>query len=134
VEQVVDRLEAHQDAEFLLEDPLDVEPPDGADAVLGSRRGAQALLQPGVFPRVQPRRAAASRAVVEGLDPAAIVLGDPILDRVERAPQRVGDVLCGPPLFGEEDSLGTAPGSLPGVRPDKFVKLFRGMVIGDEHR
>jgi len=134
MEQVVDRLEAHPGVEFLLEDPSDVEPPEGADAVLGTGRGVQASLQLGVLPRVQSERAAAARSLVEGLDAAAIVLGDPILDGLERASEGVGDVLCGPTLLGEEDGLGAAPESLLRDRLDEVVELFRGMVIGDEHR
>jgi hypothetical protein len=133
VEQVVDRLETHQGTEFLLEDSLDVESPEGADTVLGTGRGVQAQLQPRVLIRVQSRRAAAAGSLVEGLDPPAIVLGDPVLDRLERTPQGVGDVLGGPPLFGEGDGLNTAPESLPGDGLSEVVKLFRGMMIGDEH-
>jgi hypothetical protein len=70
---------------------------------------------------------------VEGLDPAAIVLGDPIRDGLERASQGVGDVLCGPSLFGQDDGLDAAPESLLRDRLADVVKLFRGMVIGDEH-
>jgi len=53
-EEVVDGLKAHQDTEFLLEDPLDVTSPKGADTVLGTRRGVQALLQPGILLGVEP--------------------------------------------------------------------------------
>ncbi len=133
MEQVIDRLEAHLDAEFLLEDPLDVESPQGANIVLGTGQLVQALLQPGVLLRVQPWRTPATRSLVEGLDPPAIVLGDPILDGLERASQGLGDVLCGPSLFGQDDGLDAAPESLLGNRLDDVVELFCGMVIGDEH-
>jgi hypothetical protein len=87
MEQVVDGLEAHQDAEFRLEDPWDIEPPRRADAVLGPRRGVEALSQAGVLLRGQPQRASAARSLVEGLDASLVVLGDPVLDGPERTAQ-----------------------------------------------
>ena len=87
----------------------------------------------GCVPRDSLTLAAAARSLVEGLDPAAIVLSDPILDGLERASEGVGDVLCGPTLLGEEDGLGAAPESLLRDRLDEGVELSRGMVIVDEH-
>jgi len=134
MEQVVDGLEAHHHAEFALENPPDVAAPEGADTVLRARRGVQALLHAGVVHRVQQRRPPAAGSVMKRLDPPDVVLGDPVLDGFEGAPQGVGDVLGGPPLLGEEDGLSAAPDALLGEGTRQFLELFRGMVLGDEHR
>ena len=87
LEQVVNRLEAHQHAEFAFEDLPDIGAAQGADAILGTRRGIQASLQVGVSRRVQERRSSATGSVVEGFDPTGVVLGDPVLDGLEGTPK-----------------------------------------------
>ena len=69
----------------------------------------------------------------EGLDAAAVVLGDPVLDRAEGAAQAPGDVGSGPSLLGEDDGLDSLPGSFlwDGVGQD--LELGQAVMIGDEH-
>jgi hypothetical protein len=112
---------------------LDVAAPKGADTIVGTRRGVQALLQPGILLGIKPWRTSPARSLVESLDPPAIVLGDPVLDGLEGASQGVGDILGGPSLFGEDDGLDASPESLLGNGLDEIMELFQCMVIGDEH-
>ena len=65
--------------------------------------------------------------------PAAVVLGDPVLDRPERAAQGLGDVGGGPPLLGEDDGLDSLPDPLLGDGLGQDLELFQGMMVGDEH-
>ena len=83
MQQVVGGLEAPCRAEFLREDPWNIEPPERADAILGARWGAEALLQAGVLLGVHPRRASAAGSLVEGGDVPSVVLRDPVLDGAE---------------------------------------------------
>jgi len=133
LEQIVDPLEAQQDAEFLSKDPSDIEPAEDTDAVLGAGRVSQALLQPGILLGLQPRRPSAAGLLVERLDAPSVVLRDPVLDGAERAAQGRSDILGGAPLFGEGDGLDAAPESFLGDGSGRVVELFQGVMVGDEH-
>src|SRR5262249_13551801 len=113
-EQVIDGLEAHQDAEFLLQDPTDIGSPEGTDTIFGPRWSLQALLQPGILLGVEQGRSPAARPLVERLETAAVVLRDPVLDGAERTAQGRSDVLGGAALLGEDDGLNAPPESFLG--------------------
>jgi hypothetical protein len=83
--------------------------------------------------RVQATRPSGVRAFAEGFDAAAVVLGDPVLDRAERTAQAPGDVGCGPPLLGQEDGLDSLPGPLPGDGVGQDLELVQAVMFGDEH-
>src|SRR5262249_22694926 len=134
MEQVVGGLEAHQHAEFALEDSLDVSASEGADAVLGTRRFAQASLQAGVVRRIEQGWAPAPRPLVNGFDPTDVVASDPLLAGLERAAQSIGDVLSGSSLLGQDDGLGAAPDPLLGEGSGELLEFFQALVVGDEHR
>src|SRR5512135_2471807 len=105
MKQVLDGLEAHPHPEFLFADPLDVAPPVRTDAILGPRWVLEPLLQPGVVLRGQPPWPSGTGPLLERLGAPGVVLGDPILDGTERAPQALGDVGRRPPLLGQDDGL-----------------------------
>jgi hypothetical protein len=134
MEQVVDRLEAHQHPELLLEEPSDVEPAECADAVLRTGRGHEALLQPRVLLRVQLPRASGSRAVVEGFDAPSVILVDPVLNGAERAVQGLGDVRGRASLLGEDDGLDTTPEPFLGDGLGQVFKVLQSMMIFDVHQ
>jgi len=125
-------LEAHQDAEFQLQDPSDITAPERADSVFGPRWCVQALLEPGILPGVQPWRSPAAWPFVECLEAPAVVLSDPVLDGAERTAQGRSDVLGGAAPLGEDDGLDASPESLLGYGLGRVSELFRGVMVGDE--
>ena len=133
MEQVVDGLAAHQHPELAFEDPADIGGPEGTDAVLGPGRGVEPLPEPGVVLRVQGARPSGPGLLAERLDAAAVVLGDPVLDRAERASQALGDVRCGPSLLGEDDGLDSLPGAFLGDGIGQDLELGQAVMVGDEH-
>lgn len=91
------------------------------------------MLQARILGRIEQRRSSATGSIVERVDPSSVVLGDPVLDGLERTARCVGDVLGGSTLLGEHDSLGSAPDPLLVEGAGEFLELFHRMVIGDEH-
>ena len=134
MEQVVDGLAAHRHPELAPEDAADVGRPEGADAIPGRRRGVEPLLEPGVVLRVEPPGSSGPRPLVEGLDAAAVVLGDPVLDGAERAAQAPCDVRGGPSLLGEDDGLEPPPEAFLWDGLGHVPELFGSVMVGDEHR
>ena len=134
MQQIVDRLEAHRGAKFLLQDPLDIAPPERTGAVLGSRWGVEALPHAWVLLRVQSGRAPAAGSLVERSDVPSVVLSDPVLDSAEGTAECLGDVLCSAALLGQEDRLDATPESFLGDGLGEVLKLLQGMIVGDEHR
>jgi transposase len=114
VEQVVDGLAAHRHPEFTLEDPADIGGPEGAGAIIGPGRGVEPLHEPGIVLRGQRAWPSGPGLLAERLEAAAVVLGDPVLDRAERASQAPGGKRCGPSLLGEDDRLDPLPGAFLG--------------------
>jgi len=133
MQQVVGGLQAHQDAELLLQESSDIEPSECTDAVLGAWRGIEPLSEPGVVLGGEPPRPPGPGAVVERLDAPAVVLRDPILDRPEGGAQGLGDQRCRPPLFSEEDGLESLPDPLLGEGVGQDLELLLRMMVGDEH-
>jgi hypothetical protein len=133
MEQVVDGLAAHRHPELAFEDPADIDAPEGADTILGPRRGVESLLEPGIVLRRQGAWPSGPGSLAERLEAAAVVLGDPVLDRAERASQAPGDVRCGPSLLGEEDGLGSFPGAFLRDVIGQDLELGQGVMVGDEH-
>jgi hypothetical protein len=133
MEQVVDGLRAHQDPELAFEDPANVGGAEGTDAVLGRRRGVEPLPETGVVLRVQGAWPSGPGAFAKGLDAAAVVLGDPVLDRAERGSQALGDLRGGPPLLGEDDGLDSLPRAFLGDSIAQDLELGQGVMFGDEH-
>jgi hypothetical protein len=131
MEQVVDGLEAQLYAEFLLQDPLHIASPEGADPILGSWRFVEALLEAAGVVRGQSWRASGMRPLLEGRDAAAVVLGDPVLHGPERAAQAPGDVLSGASLLGEEDGLEASPDPLLRDGLSQILELLQAMVAFD---
>jgi hypothetical protein len=74
-----------------------------------------------------------SRSLTERLDAAAVVLGDPVLDRAERASQALGDMGCGPSPLGEDDGLDSFPGAFLRDVIGQGLELGQGVMVGDEH-
>jgi len=133
MEQVVDGLTAHQDPELALEDPADVGGAEGTDPVLGRRRGVEPPPETGVVLRVQGAWSSGPGAFAKGLDAAAVVLGDPVLDRAGRASEALGDMRCGPTLLGEDDGLDSLPGAFLGDSIGQDLELGQAVMFGDEH-
>jgi hypothetical protein len=87
----------------MLQDPLDIEPPRGADAVLGQGWGVEPLPQPGEVLRMQARRAAGTGPLVEGGEVPVVGLGElahlgwghfePTSSGEASSPPRVGDLI-----------------------------------------
>jgi hypothetical protein len=71
--------------------------------------------------------------LTEGLDAAAVVLGDPVLDGAERASQALGDMGGGPSLLGEQDGLDPPPGAFLGDDIGQGLELVQAVMVGDEH-
>jgi hypothetical protein len=133
MEQVVDGLAAQQDPELAFEDPAEIDAPEGTDAVLGPGRGVEPLPEPRIVLRGQGAWPSGPGLLAERLDAAAVVLGDPVLDRAERAGQALGEVGSGPSLLGEEDGLDSLPGAFLGDGIGQGLELGQTVMFGDEH-
>ena len=66
MQQVIDRLPAQADAEFLLQDAAQVLAAEGADAILGGGPGLEAVSEPRHIRRGQAGRASGVGPLLEG--------------------------------------------------------------------
>jgi hypothetical protein len=133
MEQVVDGLAAHPHPELAFEDPADVSGSESADSILGRRRGIEPSLEPRVVLRGQGAWPSGPGLLAKGLNAAAVVLGDPVLDRSDRAPQALGDMRRGPSLLGEDDGLDSLPGAFLRDGLGQDLELGQAMMFGNEH-
>ena len=67
-------------------------------------------------------------------DVPSVILCDPVLDGAEGAAERLGDVLSGAALLGQDDGLDPTPESFLGDGLGEVLELLQGVMIGDEHR
>jgi hypothetical protein len=111
IQELVDPVEAVAGAELLLQDAADVGAPQGADAVLGARRGINPLEETALLGAGQDRCPAGMGAVGQRLQAAAVVRRDPGLDGAAADAQGAGDVGCGVALLGQGDRLHAGPGA-----------------------
>ena len=77
MQQVIDRLPAQADAEFLLQDAVQVLAAEGADAILGGGPGLEAVSEPRHIRRGQSGRASGVGPLLEGRQPPLVVAVHP---------------------------------------------------------
>src|SRR3954451_8226350 len=99
MKELVDAIEAVAGGELLLQDAADVGAPQGADPVLGARRGVDPLQEPALLVPRQDRRAAGAGAIVQPREAAAVVRGHPELDGAATTAQAPGDARGGVALL-----------------------------------
>ena len=86
MEQLVDPIEAVADAEFLLQDAADVGAAQGADLILGPRRGIEPLQESVLLMPWQEGRAAGMGALLQRLQTTLVVGRHPALDGAATTP------------------------------------------------
>ena len=80
MQQVIDRLPAQADAEFLLQDAAQVLAAEGADAILGGGPGLEAVSEPRHIRRGQAGWASGVGPLLEGRQAPLVVAADPGLN------------------------------------------------------
>ena len=93
-----------------------------------SRSPEAGQLRPG-----QAWRAAGVGPLAQGLGAAAVVAGDPVLDRAHAAAEGRGDRGGGAALGGEDDGLVADPDPLLGDRLGQALQLLEGEMVVDMH-
>ena len=134
MQQVIDRLPAQADAEFLLQDAAQVLAAEGADAILGGGPGLEAVSEPRHIRRGQAGRASGVGPLLEGRQAPLVVAADPGLNGAVRASQGPGDRGGRMALLGQHDGLMTQPDPFLREGFGQSLKFFEDVMVLDKHR
>ena len=134
MQQVIGRLPAQADAEFLLKDAAQVPAAEGADAILGPGPGLQPRSEPRHILLRQAGRASGVGPLLKGRDAPLVVAGDPGLNGAARTSQGLGDRLGGVALLGQDDGLVPHPEPFLGEGFGQSLEFFEGLMVLNEHR
>ena len=134
MQQVIDRLPAQADAEFLLQDAAQVLAAEGADAILGGGPGLEAVSEPRHIRRGQAGPASGVGPLLEGRQAPLVVAADPGLNGAVRASQSPGDRGGRMALLGQHDGLMTQPDPFLREGFGQSLKFFEAVMVLDKHR